>query len=108
MGAQQNYSAYLFLSVGIISIFCDFKCDTKEEKKDKNYVEPFPVGTQKVAYVRDDISSSQILEKEKFDSGENITTNTDKCDIIYINTETQLDYQEEKIAVNPYDLPEDF
>jgi len=92
--------------VGILCIFADCKRDSK--KKDSKFVVPFPPGTKKVPYVRDDLSinTSEDIKAENIKI-KYTTETSDKSDTIQIQDPTQQQ-KHDKISTNPYDLPEDF
>lgn len=115
LGNQQSYSAYLFLFVGIVGLFADCKLD--KENKNSKFIQPFPPGTKKVPYVRDDLA----ITSERQDYGADVeikietsiktdtTTNSgvspekSQVDNLYVKTASQ-----DKRSANPYDIPDDF
>jgi hypothetical protein len=102
------------LCVGIISIFADCNCEKDySKKKESKFIEPFPAGTQKVPYVRDELTTNNNLEEGRSDTAEsnNNNYNNEKNDIIQVDIVQKEDdeYTQEKTATaNPYDVPEDF
>jgi len=115
LGNQQAYSAYLFLFVGILGLFADCKLD--KENKNSNFIQPFPPGTKKVPYLRDDLASTserqdygadveiKIEPSIKTDTTTDSGVNSEKStvDNIYVKTASQ-----DKSNANPYDIPDDF
>lgn len=102
--------------VGIICIFADIKCD-KEYKKGNNYVDPFPPGTEKVPYIKQEITSNNITtEQSNTEDNDRRDTNSaclEKENTIEIKNkeEATQEYNKSKEVVvnsNPYDIPDDF
>ena len=91
LGNQQMYSAYLLLSVGILSILADLKFEKNEDKN----------------LLRTEIKSKKIsvlpIDTERCES------NTNKDIILdYSETETQEKEIKNQENNNPYDIPDDF
>ncbi len=107
------------MSVGIISIFADCKCGKAEDNKLSKFIEPFPPGTEKVPYIRDEVSTTnthrEYTTEKNTDVQENYNTNNDK-NVIQVqlgerhespNTQPQ-EKPVEAVTINPYDIPDDF
>lgn len=105
LGEQQNYSAYLLLFTGIISIVLDCKFD-----REKKSILAFPIGTEKVPYVREDLESTSERDNKQTElnskklelnpqSENNFNNCTDGCNVVSTDT---------PIKSNPYDIPDDF
>jgi len=91
-------------------MFADCKLD-KEYKKESKFIQPFPAGTEKVPYVREDSNSNTTEEHRDDCTTENSSNNDEgaKNDIIQVQiSQPDEDFKEEKVQSNPYDLPEDF
>lgn len=98
LGNQQNYSAYLLLGIGIISIFADCKFERVNNSKLQ-----FPKGTEKVAYIKEDFQSNRDADTNcsSSDRSSSESSNTN-------NEVITIQVQENEIKCNPYDIPEDF
>ncbi len=115
--------------MGIIGIFADCKCEKDSKDKPTKFIEPFPPGTEKapyVPYIKEENSTgnanSEVLKAENFeerveDTCENLNEKTDEKNIIQIQVQldegkTEAKYfpqkQQVAVAVNPYDIPDDF
>lgn len=116
LGSLQNYSAYALLFVGTISIVCDCSFNSGRKISSK-FVQPFPPGTEKVAYIRQDLSVEGDNNDNYRVNTESPLSNNDGLDIkdgreIKINNDMDLDRNDKQEAIipsnNPYDIPDDF
>lgn len=99
--------------VGIVSIFADCTVVKDKDTPENKFIQPFPPGTQKVPYVRED--TNMTSEETGRESNMENTRNNDlniKSDIIEVkeshSTTEEYNQDDMKVKSNPYDLPEDF
>lgn len=120
----------------MIAIFADCNCDKdskKSSKKRREFIEPFPIGTEKVPYVCQDIINTQtgLEEGLKIEENENNHCRTDSSpdkniiqlemletpenennyntyDISDNNYNNNFNNNDNNIQINPYDIPDDF
>ncbi len=93
LGNQQNYSGYMLLCVGILSIIADFKLDLS--KKDFHNLLTTEKQTERIIdlYAENDTKNVQITNSDNF-----------VHEVKVKNTESA----KPKLADNPYDIPDDF
>jgi hypothetical protein len=84
LGAQQNYTAYLLLFIGIVLIAADCKFTTNNGEEDKT---PFADSPVKKTYEMNSVTETNTEEQPQ-----------QKLEIV----------SPKVVSTNPYDIPDDF
>ncbi len=102
LGNQQNYSGYMLLCLGILSILTDFKLESN--KANLNHLIKNEKGTTRVMQT----TTTEYVENDRVNMHTTTANSGNFTQEVKIQSSDYNDNKQPQIENNPYDIPEDF